>query len=427
MQERLTECKYRAILLNGDCQYTEREMESMKRVTVLLLALMMLFSISACSNNESSNDVQQQGDTSDKGQQDTSTPGDSVEEPVSDAEQIRLDTYAELVDLMDKIGFAYTSNEDINNPNKVVSYYTENQRTLGAFTVDMTLAVNPLEVNEPIIRFTWVKYGSGGLNPNALIGAYGGHEYVRHDETIAIEFDVTEGTFDVAWMHNIRVRDYDYDDFELYEVQASGIMKDISASEYTADMTFPDIEQFKGYVEDRSTIREEILELTRMAVNDMCLLFEGYGISVAGLGFEHYTPTENPVIKTEDEQRELVAGMITEKFPEYISECKDNGGGQLYVHLSAEGGFGEGITTTEDEELAASWEEFLQYCLHAFYDNMPDFEYSNLSIGSRTWDIIFYDANGDSISGGYFSYDFWNDCITVWDEETRAPVVVVLN
>lgn len=52
MHGRLTECKNRAILLNGDCQYTEREMESMKRVVALLLALLMLLSLTACKSGD---------------------------------------------------------------------------------------------------------------------------------------------------------------------------------------------------------------------------------------------------------------------------------------------------------------------------------------------------------------------------------------
>ncbi len=341
----------------------------MQKTIAIVLALCLCIGLCACGAKNDNEDK-----TTSSMVASTTAPTIPSEPPEN---ALRLDTYAKLVDYLSKKGSAETSNADINNPNAVVCYYDESTRSAGNYTFDLFLSV---PYNGEEITFTLTKYGKfgiGGMNNTKM----------RFDDVVAVTYTPADGIFHIKWsreeMHDV------YGEAVHYNTIAKGYISFLSAENYSVDMIYPDIESFSGYVPNRATIRQEIIDLVNVAINDMCLMISGYGISTHDLGFTNFVPAENPVIKPVLEHLNSACENIANKYPEYVYAAIHNSS-QVYVIIKPD----SLIANANDVDSNKIKNEFFADCLKIIEDENIAWEYQNYQ--DHTIDLIFNNYDDSS-------------------------------
>lgn len=373
----------------------------MKKTLILIIVLILVLVIVGCSATPTM-------ETQDSNEE-TIVEGLPLGEHTEDiAKQSRLDAFEKLLSNMANDAKPVISNEDINNPNKVTGYYLYSEQEALDMVLQSKLIIDIDEEKNIDLLLRKVPQTSAKQCNFPLIW---------------LIYSPESNTFDISWIYGEYIRESENDEFnEISSLIAHGNMNDIDAGTYTKDIEFPDIVDFEildtPYADeiDKSTIRKSIINLSKIAINEMVCKIEELGIKASNIGFESYVPEEFHV-NTRDELLNISAEIIKQKYAEYIGEISHNGYSQLYVYLTEESGFDKN-TTIEEEK----WNSFLHDCVDVFYSNMPDMDYSYRDITSEGWDIIFFDCNEESITDAYIMYDYYNNRITYWSDELKEAV-----
>lgn len=329
------------------------------------------------------------------------------------AEQV----YSDLANYVSQNGEAYTSNSDINNPNKVEYYYLLKEKELGDYSCDESLVILPVDEGNPTIIFELFKHNYENFSDD-YSEAFPGKEYINQDTEVTLGYNLNTGKIDAIWKETLYTSDSESFGYEYHSTGGYGEVIGIDAAEYSHDMEFPEITSFSSESWariDNSTIRAEILTMLKIAINDMVLMLQECGFSPEQLGFTNFVPASNMVISPEELLKQVLNEII-EKYPQYIGDSWHNNGSQLIITTSEDSGFDYNIYTSSDEALIKKWNDFKNDCLTIFFSNSPNTLF--LRGVNVDWNIMFKDASGELIdqysTSGYSSY------ITKWDLNTKS-------
>ena len=227
---------------------------------------------------------------SDKFASENSNPEPVVSDntPTSNSSQsIAAEVYSDLVDYVSQNGIPYTTSADINNPNQVKYYIWETEKEIDNFPY--TLEINAYPPDEGTTTFTFVLYKKLTMPLHRIGYSMSSEDYKRFSYQVTLEFDTATGLIDLTWREDLYTLPNKFDIWGSFSGNgAQGKIHDIIVSDYSDNMVFPDIVEFTAESwsqVSRDTARKDIIAFARLAINELILTLQDFGLDPIKFGF----------------------------------------------------------------------------------------------------------------------------------------------